>query len=269
MRQSRLFAAMRFIAIRVAIVTLLCVILGSSLLGWSLPVAANPLTKRVEEQILQVIRDHPEAIIDSVQAYQQQQREQLQQVQQAVLQQMKVDPAGIIGQSPTTGAPEPKIVLVEFSDFQCPYCADAHKTLQKFMDTHANDVTLVYKHFPLSSLHSEAGPAAQAAWAASQQGKFWQYQDALFTQQDKLGEALYTSTAQKLELDMEQFNRDRQSEGAASQIAKDMTIAEQLGISGTPFFVMNGEIFSGAVSLPNLEQALTRANNARPSNAVS
>jgi len=253
----RSFVAPHFVALRMAIVTLLCVIL------WACPAyAANPLTKRVEEQILQVIRDHPEAIIDSVQAYQQREQEQLQQVQQGILQQMKANPAGMIGQSPTTGATEPKVVLVEFSDFQCPYCADAHKVLKKFMASHGNDVTLVYKHFPLTSLHDEAAPAARAAWAAGEQGKFWEYQDALFTQQDKLGEELYISTAQKLELDLEKFNADRQSAGSAAQIARDMTIAQQLGISGTPFFVINGETFSGAVSLPNLERAFTRASSA-------
>jgi protein-disulfide isomerase len=116
----------------------------------------------------------------------------------------------------------------------------------------------VYKHFPLSTIHSEALPAAKAAWAAGQQGKFWQYQDALFTQQDKLGEEFYVATAKTLNLDIEQFNRDRSGDAASTAIQQDMVMAQSLGIAGTPFFVMNGEAFSGAVQLSDMEDVLAR-----------
>lgn len=231
--------------------------------GWSLPVWATtaiPIDSRLEEQVLQIIRDRPEVIVESVQAYQRQQYEQQQQAQQAFLHQMKANPQGVIGNSPATGSDNKKIVLLEFSDFQCPYCGEAHSRLKQFMANHQREVTLVYKHFPLIAIHPEALPAAKAAWAAGQQGKFWQYHDVLFEQQKKLGEALYVSTAKKLNLDLEQFNRDRASNIVTNAIEQDMAIAQKIGLTGTPFFIMNGEAFSGAVQLSDLETVLKRIN---------
>jgi protein-disulfide isomerase len=227
--------------------------------------AANRISSQLEQQILQVIREHPEALIESVQAYQQKQQAQIQQAQQAFVRQMKTNPEEVIGESPTTGSPESKILLVEFSDFECPYCAQAHKTLKQFMAKHKDEVTLVYKHFPLTSIHPQAMPAATAAWAAQQQGKFWEYQDALFTHQKQLGEPLYLDIAENLNLDLEKFKRDRQSRAltgetsyADTAIEKDIQLAERLGLSGTPFFVMNGQTLSGALQLSDMENVLTR-----------
>jgi protein-disulfide isomerase len=124
------------------------------------------------------------------------------------------------------------------------------------MKTRQDQVTLVYKHFPLTQIHPEALPAAQASWAAQQQGKFWEYQNALFTQQSQLGEALYPAIAKQLNLNLEKFNRDRESPEAKAAIAQDIQLGESLGISGTPFFVMNGETFSGAVELSKIEEVL-------------
>ncbi|MEI2580439.1 DsbA family protein [Scytonema sp. PRP1] len=245
--------------------------------------AANRISSQLEQQILQVIREHPEALIESVQAYQQKQQAQIQQAQQAFVRQMKTNPEEVIGESPTTGSPQSKILLVEFSDFECPYCAQAHKTLKQFMAKHKDEVTLVYKHFPLTSIHPQAMPAATAAWAAQQQGKFWEYQDALFTHQKELGEPLYLDIAENLNLDLEKFKRDRQSitdkgdrqsstdkgerqsradkgdrSYADTAIEKDIQLAERLGLSGTPFFVMNGQTLSGALQLSDMENVLTR-----------
>ncbi|ERT07517.1 DSBA-like thioredoxin domain protein [Lyngbya aestuarii BL J] len=214
-----------------------------------------------EQQVIQVIRDNPEAILESVQAYQQQQQQNLQSSRESFLEQMKTDPGAIIGSSPTTGASSQEIVLLEFSDFQCPFCSRAHQTIKQFMDKHQGQVTLVYKHLPLSQIHPEALPAAKASWAAQQQGKFWEYQDALFTQQEQLGEDLYLEIANNLNLDLEQFNRDRQSQEAATAIQKDLELAQALGISGTPFFVMNGETFSGAVELSKMEEVLAQVSS--------
>ena len=231
--------------------------------GWSLPVYAasqSSVSSRLEDQVLQIIRDHPEVILESVQVYQKQQYEQQQQAQQAFLQEMRANPRKMIGDSPTTGASEQRIVLVEFSDFQCSYCAEVEQRLKQFMENHQREVTLVYKNFPLTAIHNDAMPAAKAAWAAGQQGKFWQYHDALFAQQDKLGEALYVATAKTLNLDLEQFNRTRSGDAASKAIQQDMAIAQMLGITGTPFFVMNGEAFSGAVQLSDMENVLARVS---------
>lgn len=200
----------------------------------------------------------PEIILESVQALQEQQQKQIQQARLAFFQEIKTNPQTLIADSPTTGARYAKILLFEFSDFQCPYCAKAHDTLEEFMTNHQNEVTLVYKQLPLISIHPEAMPAAKAAWAASQQGKFWEYHDALFSQQDKLGEALYLDIAQTLNLDLEKFKHDRTI--ADTAIEKDIQLAERLGVSGTPFFVMNGETFYGAVQLSDMEKIWARVS---------
>lgn len=241
--------------LRLAVASLLCFII----MGWSLSAqAASRISPGLEEQVLQIIRKHPEVILESVQALQEKQQKQIEEKMLAFLQEMKSNPQTLIADSPYTGARDAKILLLEFSDFQCPYCAKAHDTLKEFMANHQDEVTLVYKHLPLVSIHSEAMPAAKAAWAASQQGQFWEYHDALFSQQNKLGEALYLDIAQTLNLDLEKFNRDKNI--ADTAIKKDIQLAERVGVSGTPFFVMNGETFSGAVQLSDMEKIWARVS---------
>jgi protein-disulfide isomerase len=235
---------------------------GFLLLSWLLLmgslVQAEPISPQLEEQVLQIIRKHPDVILESVRAYQKQQQDQQRQSQQAFVDQMKANPRAIIGQSPTTGAKAAKVVLVEFSDFQCPYCAAASTTLKQFMAKHGDEVTLVYKHFPLTTIHAEAMPAAKAAWAAGQQSKFWAYHDALFTNQKQLGSAFYSQTAKTLGLDLPRFERDRSSKAAEAAIAQDILMGEKLGVDGTPFFVMNGIVSAGSVELPELEAILEK-----------
>lgn len=214
----------------------------------------------LEAKVLQIIRNNPQVIVESVQAYQQKQAQQQEQQQKALLQQMKTNPKSVIGKSPTTGAKEAKIVLLEFSDFQCPYCASAHQTLNQFMASHQNEVTLVYKHLPLTTIHPQALPSAKAAWAAGQQGKFWEFHNALFENQQKLDESLYVATAKALNLDLKRFDQDRNSPAADSAIQEDMKMAEQLGVTGTPFLLMNGEPIEGGAQLKNLEAALKQLN---------
>lgn len=218
--------------------------------------AGNSADPKLKEQVLQIIRENPQAILDSVQAYQQQQQQSLKAAQESFLQEMKTNPKSTIGDSPSTGSASQQIVLLEFSDFQCPFCARAHDTVKQFMAKHQDKVTLAYKHFPLTSIHPQALPAAKAAWAAGQQGKFWEYYSALFEGQKELGEPLYASIAQKLNLKLDKFNTDRNNPAAEAAIAKDVQLAQQLGIQGTPFFIMNGQTLSGAVELSKMESIL-------------
>ena len=227
---------------------------------WVVPVqsaiAAVRVSAELEQQILQVIRDHPEVLVESVAAYQQQQQQQRQEQVEAVLQNLKAHPDEAIGQSPTLGSASQEVVLLEFSDFQCPYCARAREALEEFVARNEDEVTLVYKNFPLVNIHPQAMPAAKAAWAAGQQGKFWPYHDALFSQQDRLGEDLYLEIAETLGLDLELFNRDRGGETASRAIEQDVAMAVKLAVPGTPFLVMNGEVFQDRVEVENLEQLL-------------
>jgi protein-disulfide isomerase len=249
----QLFRYMRTLAL----VCALCLVLSSSLTAQ----AASSVNPKLEQQVLQILREHPEVIIDSVQTYQQQQQQKLQQVRQAFLQDLKTNSPSVIGESPSIGALQSKTVLVEFSDFQCPYCAEANKTLKQLLARHQDELTLVYKHFPLTAIHAQALPAAKAAWAANQQGKFWEYHDALFANQQQLGKKLYLATAKSLHLDLEKFKTDAFGVNilAEKAIKKDIQLAEKLGLGGTPFFIMNSQNFSGVVQLSNIESLLANA----------
>lgn len=233
---------------------------------WLLPVTAEmnnneitqeqPVNSQLEAEVLQIIRQHPEVIIKSFQAYQEQQKKQQQKIRNTFLSQLKTNPQSIIANAPTTNDIESKKIVIEFSDFQCPYCGEFNKTLKRLIALHPEEITLVYKHFPLITIHDEALAAARAAWAANEQGKFWPYHDALFSKQDNLGENLYLEIAEVLNLDLEQFNRDRHRQEAEIAIQQDMELAQELGIQGTPFLIINGKFYSGAISLSTLETTL-------------
>lgn len=224
---------------------------------------AKAVDAELEGQVLEIIRKHPDVILESVQAYQENQQKQQADLRQKVQDQLKAEPRLIIRESPTTGATSQKIVLAEFSDFQCPYCAKAQATIKQFMDKHQDQVTLVYKHFPLVQIHPQALPAAQATWAAFKQAKFWEYHDALFEKQDQLGEDLYASVAKDLGLDIAKFNQDRKSEAAMTAIQKDIELAKSLGISSTPSFLMNGIAFKGALEVSEFESILAQIQQAK------
>lgn len=233
-------------------ILLLCL----GILTYSFPVkTATRIDPHLEEQVLEIIRQHPEVVIESLQAYQKQQQEDLKAQRQAFSQELKTNPQALIGDSPTLGSPKANVVLIEFSDFQCPYCAKVRETIEEFIAKHGNEVLFVYKYLPLTSIHSQALPAAQAAWAASQQGKFWEYHDALFGQQEKLSEELYLEIAKTLNLNLEKFNSDRNN--ATTAIERDIQLASKLGLEGTPSFVMNDTFFSGLVELSDLEELLS------------
>ncbi|MFM2063026.1 MAG: hypothetical protein RLZZ507_2696 [Cyanobacteriota bacterium] len=235
-----------------AILSLLCLCLL-----WSLPAQANTkIDPQLEQQVLQIIRQNPKAIIESVQAYQEEQQQKVQQTRQDFLQNLRTNPKAIIGESPTTGSTQLKTVLIEFSDFECPYCAEAQKTLKDLLAKYPNQFTLVYKHFPLVQIHDQALPAAKAAWSAYQQGKFWPYHDALFTNQKQLGESLYLDIAKNLKLDLTKFQRD--SNLADKAIQQDLQMAYKLGLSGTPSFIISSKNVSGPVQLSEIESILER-----------
>ena len=214
------------------------------------------VTPQLEKQILEVLRRHPEVMFEVLQKYAIEQQAKEQKAQADAIKQVRTNTKALIGDAPVMGASDRKIVMVEFSDFQCPFCATADKSVKQFMAKHKDKVTLVYKHFPLTQIHPEALPAARAAWAANKQGKFWEYHDALFANQAKLSETFYLETATGLKLDLNKFNADRKI--ADDFIVQDFKLGRKLGIDGTPTFIINGEVVTGAASLADLENALAK-----------
>ncbi len=166
----------------------------------------------------------------------------------------------LIGESSTKGPLDAEVVLMKFSDFQCPYCATAAAEMKTFTAEHEDDVLYVYKQFPLVSIHDKAMEAAKASWAAGQQDQFWLYHDGLFAYQDKIktNENYFTELAEQIGLDMEQFERDHNSPEAQAAIDQDIALAEAFGIRGTPTFVMNDLLIPGNAPLSFFEEATTR-----------
>ncbi len=223
--------------------------------AWMSPVLAETIE---ETQILQVIRSHPKDILDSLIAYQQEQDFAKIESKVKVVRSVTENPRSLIAQSPKQGGMFSQKTIVEFSDFQCPFCAKAHTTLDVFVKGHP-EIQVVYKHLPLVQIHDQAMPAAKAAWAAGKQGKFWDYHDQLFANQEHLGDPLYETIAQDLHLDLDQFNHDRASKSAIAAIEADLKWADQLGATGTPFYVLVGpkdtQLLTGA-SLKDLEATI-------------
>jgi protein-disulfide isomerase len=216
------------------------------------------VTPQLEKQILEVIRRNPDVLVEILQKYAAEQQAKEKKVQAEAIAKVRKNTKAMIGDSPVSGASNRQIVMVAFSDFQCPYCATADKSIKQFMAKHKDKVTLVYKYFPLTQIHPEALPAARAAWAANKQGKFWDYHDALYANQAKLGEAFYLETATKLKLDLNKFTADRKL--ADDFIVQDFKLGRKLGVDGTPTFIMNGEVVTGAASIADLEKAFAQVS---------
>ncbi|MBI1908120.1 DsbA family protein [Candidatus Uhrbacteria bacterium] len=141
-----------------------------------------------------------------------------------------------------------KVVVVEYSDYECPFCGRHHPTMLDIMDKYGDDVAWVYRHFPLS-FHPEAKPAALAAECAGEQDKFWEYTDELFANQDSLSDDYYGELADELGLNRSQFDDCVESEKYASKISEDTSSGRAAGVSGTPATFVNGQLVSGAVPL--------------------
>ncbi|MDX2271063.1 MAG: thioredoxin domain-containing protein [Cyanobacteriota bacterium] len=235
------------------------VLMGCNTLAQQKPV----LDPDLESKVLQIIKNNPQVIFDSLQAYQKEQQDKLKQAQQKILQQMQTNPQSLIGDSPTKGSIDQKIILFEFADFQCPFCQKVSPTVKEFLAKNP-EVALVYKHLPLVQIHEQAIPAALASWAAQQQGKFWEYHDALYQNQKDLGEATYLKIAQDLKLDLDKFNKDRASSVAKTAIQNDTELAEKIGLQGTPAFFLNGVSLTGAQPLAAFEAALAQAKQLKP-----
>ncbi|HEU5049710.1 MAG TPA: DsbA family protein [Gemmatimonadales bacterium] len=161
--------------------------------------------------------------------------------------------------APEAGSREAKVTLVEFSDFQCPYCARFVPTLEAVRKNYGDRVHIVYRQFPISSLHAHAFKAAEASLCAHEQGRFWQMHDAMFQQQSRLSVPELKVFAGQLGMDQGRFDACLDSGRHAAQIRKDLAEGASAGISGTPAIFVNGvEIEGGAVSYETVARILDR-----------
>jgi len=144
------------------------------------------------------------------------------------------------------GNPKAKVMIVEFSDFQCPYCGQVEATLKNVLAKHEGNVALAFRDMPISQIHPFAQGAAEASRCAGEQGKYWEYHDLLFADQDSLDRNGLIAKAAKLQLDAKQFEACVSSEKYKAQVQQDNQEGLRAGVSGTPGFFINGVFMSGA-----------------------
>jgi protein-disulfide isomerase len=153
---------------------------------------------------------------------------------------------------PETGGKEPKVEVIEFSDFQCPFCSRVVPTLKQIKETYKDDVRVKFLHNPLS-FHKDAKPAAIAAAAAQKQGKFWEMHDKLFENQRQLQPADLERYAGELGLDVAQFKKDADELALSKFVDRNQAVSFALKATGTPAFFINGKALKGAQPFPGFQ----------------
>ncbi|MDH5505871.1 MAG: DsbA family protein [Anaerolineae bacterium] len=165
----------------------------------------------------------------------------------------------ITANDPVFGPDNAPITLIEFSDFECPYCRSYFlQVLPRIKQAYPGQIRYVYKDFPLTSIHANAVPAAQAALCAHEQNAFWEFHDLLFTMQIKLGRAAYEQYAADLQLNTGLFTQCLDAGRYVDQIQADYEFAARLGIRSTPTFFINGIPLVGAQPFENFAAVIDR-----------
>ncbi|PIR04482.1 MAG: disulfide bond formation protein DsbA [Candidatus Magasanikbacteria bacterium CG11_big_fil_rev_8_21_14_0_20_39_34] len=163
-----------------------------------------------------------------------------------------------------SGNPNAPLTLVEYSDFQCPACKHYYPLVKQLVKSHENDLQVVYRHFPLESIHEHALLAAQAAEAASLQGRFWDMHDILFNTQDiwvndENPKERIIQYAESLRLDIDQFRNDMDSKEVTERVNRDINSGHKANISGTPTFFLNGVQIQAPPQYDEFEKIISQA----------
>ena len=162
----------------------------------------------------------------------------------------------------TRGPNDAPVTLVEYGDYECPYCGKAEPVIRELLDDFGDDLRYVWRHLPLNDVHTSAQNAAEAAEAAAAQGAFWEMHDKLIHHQDQLGAPDPERFAEELGLDVERFRDEMRRRVYAPRIAEDVASADESGVSGTPGFFINGRRHRGAYDVGTLS-SLVRAARGR------
>jgi protein-disulfide isomerase len=146
---------------------------------------------------------------------------------------------------PSRGPINAPIEMIEFSDFQCPFCLRANPTITQVLNTYGDRIRLVYRHYPLPN-HPNARPAAEASQCANEQGKFWPYHDKLFASEGRLSDADLKHSAAEVGMDPARFNTCLDTHRFKADVDADIVAGDEAGVSGTPAFFINGRVLTGA-----------------------
>ena len=159
------------------------------------------------------------------------------------------------------GAPDAPVTLVEYGDFECPYCGRAEPAIRELLADWGDDLRYVFRHLPLSDVHPWAQLAAEAAEAAGAQGKFWEMHDLLLAHQGELTPGHLRRYAQELGLDVERFAEELRRRVHAARVGEDVASADASGVSGTPSFFINGRRHNGVYDVDTLSAAVRAARS--------
>ncbi len=159
------------------------------------------------------------------------------------------------------GSDDAPVTLVEYGDFECPYCGQAERVIRELLSEHGDDVRYVWRHLPLNDVHPDAQLAAEGSEAAAAQGKFWEMYDTLLAHQDELTPRDLTRYAAKLGLDVDRFTAELRDREYASRVSEDVASADESGVSGTPTFFINGRRHYGVYDIDTLTSAVQAAKN--------
>ena len=154
------------------------------------------------------------------------------------------------------GPERARLTLLEYADYECPYCGEAHRVVKRLQKGFGGDLRLVFRNFPLADIHPNAMLAAQAAEAAYLQGKFWEMHDLILEKQDLLEPGIIPIWAEQVGLDLEKFRTDIRRGAATGRIKEDLKSGMDSGVDGTPAFFINGERYLGVPDYETLREAL-------------
>lgn len=212
----------------------------------------------VEAIVKEYIKNHPEELAQSLQRFSESQRERQEDegFKRALAERVNVPVAG----SASIGPDNAQFTLVEFSDFQCPYCARSVGTVKEFMKKNQGKIRLVFRHMPLPN-HAKAPDAAKAAMAAGEQGRFWDFRDKLMATQGEWSSSAdhrqkFAKYAREMALDVGKFERDMGKPEYQKKIDEDVAYAHTIGVNGTPSYFLNGVRITGARELAYFERVL-------------
>jgi protein-disulfide isomerase len=161
----------------------------------------------------------------------------------------------VAAEGPAKGPADAPVTIVEFSDFECPFCSRVVPTLEQVEANYGDKVRIVFRQFPLA-MHANAQKAAEASLCARDQGKFWEMHDAMFEDQKALGVAQLKATAGELGLDAESFAQCLDSGEYADEVQADLRAGAEAGVSGTPALFINGQMVAGAVPYEQLAEVI-------------
>lgn len=164
------------------------------------------------------------------------------------------------GKTRFRGPKDAPITIVEYSDFQCPFCSRGYQIMEQLREKHGKKIRFVFKHFPIPSMHPQAIPAARWMEAVALQSpeKAWAFHDKLFQNQAALGEDFYRKTVKELGLDADKAAKDAQSEAVSSRIEADLREAQKFAFDGTPGYLVNGIPVRGALPVAEFEKIFAR-----------